>query len=299
MDLFRFLMVFCFLFFFSTVNAHSTSQSNFGIVFIHGTNDHREDADGSYWKKDFTRSLANALPNPDNFFIVHCDFSYYMWHEEAAGCVANQMLKFLKDKNINSITVYTHSNGSNVLRWILSNPTYDARYMQLKPFIKEVIAISPSSGGTPLADEVLSGNIFVSGIGWLLGYHNDSVRQQRVGDMKIFNDHLLFGTKNRPSLPVPFRTIIGTDVTASPFSSASYCNGYLLNTALKITKIYLDKCSDGFLNCTSQREAGELWFNDIEKTEEQTPLSHNQSRHSCFGLGQILINELRDQGVSS
>lgn len=299
MDLFRFLIVGFLLLFSSMLTAHSAANSNVGIVFIHGTNDHRDDADGSYWKTDFTRSLADALPNPENFLIVHCNFSYYMWHEEAAGCVANQMLAFLKEKKITSLHVYTHSNGSNVLRWILSNPTYDQRFLQLEPFITEVIAISPSSGGTPLADEVLSGNIFVSGIGWLLGYHNDSVRQQRVGDMHIFNESLLFGTKNRPSLPVPFKTIVGTDVAASPFSSASYCNGYLLNSALKITKIYLDKCSDGFLNCSSQRTAGDLWFNDVEKTEDQRPLSHNQSRHSCFGLGQILINELGRQGALS
>ncbi|STY83188.1 Uncharacterised protein [Legionella quateirensis] len=87
------------------------------------------------------------------------------------------------------------------------------------------------------------------------------------------------------------------DVYASPFSTSSYCNGYLQNSGLKITKLYLDTCADGFLNCTSQLAAGELWFYDRDKTEDNAPLSHNQSRHSCFGFDQILISALSTEGA--
>lgn len=296
MDLLRFF--FCLLFFaFSSVVFSASSSDNPGIAFVHGTNDHRTDADGGYWKKDFIAYMAGSLPNPDNYWVVACDYSQYMWHEDAAGCTADQLLAFIKAKKISKLTVYTHSNGANVLRWILSNPTYDKRYYKLSRRISDVIAIAPSSGGTPLADEVMDGNIFESSLGWLLGYRNDSVRQQRVGDMALFNDELLLGTPGRLSLPVSFRTVIGTDVTASPFSSASYCNGYFLNAGLKITKIYLDKCSDGFLNCVSQKLAGDLWFVDINKTQDSIPLSHNQSRHSCFGLEHVLRDDLLSQGV--
>ncbi|WED41820.1 hypothetical protein [Legionella cardiaca] len=275
----------------------ATITENLGIAFVHGTNDHREDADGGYWKRDFINSLAKALPNYDNHIVLACDFSQYMWHEGAAGCVANQLLDFISKKHITKLIVYTHSNGANIIRWILSNPSYDARYQSLTKKITQVIAIAPSSGGTPLADEVMDGHSFESKVGWLLGYQNDSVKQQRVGDMALFNAELLFGTNGRPSLPVPFRVVIGTDVTASPISKASYCNGYILNTGLKITQFYLDDCSDGFLNCSSQALAGKVWFYDWQKTKDRIPLSHNQSRHACFGFEQILRKDLLAQGA--
>lgn len=279
--------------------ASNKGTNNQGIVLVHGTNDHRQDADGNYWKREFIDSLRGALDNSENYSVVACDFSHFMWDEEASGCAANQILAFIDTKKITDLTIYTHSNGANVIRWILSNPTYDARYMRLSKVIKQVIALAPSSGGTPLADEAFDGSYFEEGVGWLLGYRNDSVKQQRVGDMALYNDHILLGTKGRPSLLVPFRTVIGSDVAASPFSSSSYCNGYWYNTALKVTRVYLDYCSDGFLNCTSQTAAGSVWFFDSQKTTDSLTLSHNQSRHNCFGLDEILRQDLRSEGKAS
>lgn len=263
-----------------------------GLVFVHGTNDHRQDAEGEYWKRSFLDKMIQALPVADNYLVVACDYSQYMWHEAAAGCTVNQILQFIQDKKLDKVIIYTHSNGGNVVRWILSNPTFDARYFSLNKYVEQVIALAPSSGGTPLADEVMSGNIFEESLGWLLGYRNDSVRQQRPADMALFNDEILLGTPGRANLPVPFRVVVGTDVTASPFSSASYCNGYRLSTALKFTKFYLENCADGFLNCSSQILAGTVWFYDYQKTDNQTPLSHSQSRHDCFGLEAILTADL-------
>lgn len=272
-----------------SVNANS---ENIGIAFVHGTNDHRLDAATEYWKNDFTNALADALPNPDNKYVVHCDFSHFMWDEAAGSCLAEQLSQFISDKQITKLIVYTHSDGGNVMRWVLSNPSYDSRFMQVAKTIQRVIAIAPSSGGTILADEAINGARFHTGVGWLLGYKNDAVRQQRVGDMAIYNDELLFGTVGRPSLPAPFRVVVGSDVIASPFNPVSYCNGYMLNAGLKITKAYLEACSDGFLDCNSQVQAGSIWFYDWQKTENGTPLSHNQSRHSCLGLEHILRDDL-------
>ena len=297
MDLQRVLIALVLFLFSTLIQALPMPDSNPGIAFIHGTRDHREDAIGGYWKADFIQSVAQGLARPENHYVVHCDFGQYMWHEDAAMCTAEQLLDFINNKNITSLTIYSHSDGGNIIRWILSNPTFDRRFLDLKSKIKQVIAIAPSSGGTPLADEVLNGGVFETSLAWLLGYISDAVRQQRVGDMLIFNEELLLGTIGRPSLPLPFRVIVGTDVSASPFSSASYCNGYLSNTGLKLAKIYLDKCADGFLNCSSQKLAGDIWFHDIDKTENKLPLNHNQSRHSCFGLEQILISALASEGT--
>lgn len=297
MDLQRVLIT-LFLFLFSAlVQALPDPDPNPGIAFVHGTRNHSKDAYGGYWKTDFIQSVAQGLTDPENYYVVHCDFSRYMWHEDAANCTAEQILEFINDKNISSLTVYTHSNGANILRWILSNPTYDKRFLTLKNKIKQVIAIAPSSGGTPLADIVLNGGVFESSLAWILGYSSDAVKQQRIGDMLIFNEELLLGGPSRPSLPVPFNVIVGTDVFASPFSSSTYCNGFVSNTALKITKLYLERCSDGFLNCSSQEMAGNVWFYDIDKTENNAPLNHNQSRHSCFGLDDLLVSALATEGA--
>ncbi len=297
MDLQRKIAALCLFFFSTLIQALPDTGANPGITLVHGTRDHREDAYGGYWKADFIESMSQGLVRPGNLLVAHCDFSQYMWHEDAANCVADQMLEFIKGKNISSMTVYTHSDGANIIRWILSNPTYDSRYMFLKSKIRQVIAIAPSSGGTSLADEAIGGGVFETSLAWLLGYLSDAVKQQRVGDMLIFNEELLLGGKGRPSLPIPFRVIVGTDVYASPFSSSSYCNGYLQNSGLKITKLFLDSCADGFLNCTSQIAAGELWFYDLDKTENNAPLSHNQSRHTCFGLDTILKSALSTEGA--
>ncbi|MFC3909640.1 hypothetical protein ACFORL_11220 [Legionella dresdenensis] len=294
MDLPRFII--CLLFLLLSMYAYS-EPNNLGIAFVHGTNDHRTDAEGNYWKKDFIEEMSHYLLNEQNYIVVACDYGQNLWHEDAAGCTVDQLLSFITDKKIDKLIVYSHSNGGNIMRWILSNPTYDPRYYELSQKIKQVIALSPSSGGTPLADEVNDGNIFGESVGWLLGYRNDSVRQQRIGDMALLNGELLFGTPDRISLPVPFRVVVSTDVTASPFTPASYCNGYLLNIGLKMTQWYLKPCSDGFLECSSQTTAGETWFYDIQKTTGKTTFSHSQSRHTCFGLEKILGRDLVAQGV--
>ncbi|MBA2650968.1 MAG: hypothetical protein H0U73_01665 [Tatlockia sp.] len=282
-----------FLLVFSASCAFSADKTeNFGIAFVHGTNDHREDAETEYWKKDFTDAVADVLPKPENKFIAHCDFTHYMWDEATSGCVAEQLLQFIDDKKITKLVIYTHSNGGNVMRWILSNPTYDARFMRLSKIIKQVIALAPSSGGTSLADDAIDGTHFETGLGWLLGYVHDAVRQQRVGDMAIFNDEVIYGVKGRPSLPIPFRAVVGSDVVASPFKSSSYCNGYWLNASLKVIQTYLSECSDGYLDCSSQAQAGTVWFYDYQKTDDHAPLNHNQSRHACVGFEQILRNDL-------
>ncbi|ARG97209.1 hypothetical protein [Legionella micdadei] len=298
MDLLRFAI--CLFLFFCASLAYSVEKpfENLGVAFIHGTHDYSKGAEGVYWKQKFLNSVIQGLPNPNNYYVVHCDFSRYMWHEDAGGCVVNQLTEFINNKQITKLIVYTHSNGGNVIRWILSNPTYDTRYLNLVKHIAQVIALAPSSGGTELADEVIDGNGFEETLAWLLGYQNDAVKQQRVGDMALYNEEILLGTLGRPTLPVPFRVVIGSDVDASPFTKAAYCNGFLLNTGLKITQSYLRNCSDGFLDCASQILAGDLWFYDWQKTIRQTPLSHNQSRHNCFGLDQILRNDLLAQGVT-
>lgn len=276
--------------FFSAMLANSLS-ANTGVALVHGTGK-STDAYNNYWKSGFVESVRQGLSNSSNLLVVNCDFEQYMWDSRAAGCLADHLYNFITSKGINDLVVITHSNGGNVMRWIMSNPTWDSRYPTIINNIRWVNALAPSSKGTPLADAVMQGNVFESALGWLLGYQNDAVRQQQESWMAYYNANWLLGTSGRPSLPKGFWNIVGTDVESAIWDPDSYCGGYAENVGLETTQNWLDSCSDGFLNCSSQNGAGSLWFYDKDRTKGREPLSHNQSRRKCFNLDVILRNDL-------
>ncbi|MDA8017850.1 MAG: hypothetical protein MPN21_10425 [Thermoanaerobaculia bacterium] len=262
-----------------------------GVAFVHGTGS-QTDALNDYWKSAMVNSIRQGLPDQSNYVVVNCDFEEYMWTSGAAGCLAGYLDSFITSKGITDLVVITHSNGGNVMRWILSNPTWDSRYPNIISKIRWVNALAPSSLGTPLADAVMSGTIFEAAVGWLLGYQSDAVRMQQTSWMAYYNANWLLGTSGRPSLPKGFWNVVGTDVETAIWDGDSYCGGYTLNLGLEITQAWLDSCSDGFLECSSQNGAGSLWFFDTAQTQGDEPLSHNQSRRKCFGLDVILRNDL-------
>ena len=263
-----------------------------GVALVHGTGS-QTDAYNNYWQSDMVEGIRSGLTDGNNLLVVNCDFTQYMWDDRAAGCLAGQLTSFIQSRHIDRLIVITHSNGGNVMRWILSNPTWDARYPNIISHTVKVDAIAPSSAGTPLADAVIAGNVFESALGWLLGYKNDAVRQQQVGWMAAYNQQYLLGTSGRPALPVPFRDVIGSDVVSGFWKSQAYCGGYADSVGLEITQNWLNSCSDGFVECSSGSAAGSLWFKDTQKTSSGNVLNHNQSRRACFGLQSILANDIR------
>ena len=266
-------------------------SANTGVAFVHGTSK-QTDALNDYWKAEMVNSVRQGLSNQNNYVVINCDFEQYMWDSRAAGCLAGQLTQFIDSKNITDLVVITHSNGANVMRWILSNPTWDSRYPNIIDKTRWVNALAASSKGTPLANAVMQGTVFESALGWLLGYQNDAVRMQQTSWMDYYNNTWLLGTSGRPALPKGFWNVVGTDVETSIFDGDSYCGGYGLNLGLEITQAWLNSCSDGFLDCSSQEGAGSLWFRDVTRTNGREPLSHNQSRRRCFGLDVILRNDL-------
>ncbi len=268
-----------------------SAMANTGVAFVHGTGN-QTDALNDYWKSAFVDSVRQGLPNSNNYVVINCEFEEYMWTDAAAGCLASQLDNFIAAKGITDLVVITHSNGGNVMRWIMSNPTWDSRYPNIISKIRWVNALAPSSKGTPLADAVMNGTVFEAALGWLLGYDNDAVAMQQVSWMEYYNNNWLYGTSGRPSLPKCFWNIVGTDVETNIFDPDSYCGGYDLNLGLEITQEWLAGCSDGFLDCTSQAGAGTVWYYDYQFTNGSEPLSHNQSRRKCFGLDVLLRNDL-------
>jgi hypothetical protein len=262
-----------------------------GVAFVHGTGN-QTDAEADYWTSANLDSIRRGLPNPANAVVINCDFTRYMWESGAAGCLASQLDRFITARGITDLVVITHSNGGNVMRWILSNPTWDSRYPRIIDRIRWVNALAPSSAGTPLADAVIAGNAFESSLGWLLGYQNDAVRMQQVSWMATYNANNLYGTTGRPSLPRNFYNVVGTDVASAPFTTGATCGGYWQSVGLEFTQNWLASCSDGFLECSSQAAAGITWFRDYQRTGSGRVLNHNQSRRDCFGLDVILRNDL-------
>lgn len=270
-----------------TATLPNIASAQAGVAFVHGTGAQAQ-ALQDYWTEDFVFSVASGLSDPDAWVVVDCDLGQAMWSEAAAGCVVDRLLDFTDDYDVDRLVVITHSHGGNVLRWILSNPTWDPRYPLLIERIAWVNALAPSSLGTPLADAAVDGNTFETSLGWVLGYQNDAVTQQQLAHMAYYNDHWLFGTQGRPDLPVGFWSVVGTDVQSNPFDSQNYCGGYHLSVGLELTQNWLSNCSDGFLDCSSQAGAGHVWAYDWQFTTDGRSLNHAQSRRACFGLDELL-----------
>ncbi|HET6584645.1 MAG TPA: hypothetical protein VFG69_14400 [Nannocystaceae bacterium] len=283
------------LFGLAVATAPCSASADLGVAFVHGTG-RQTDAYHDYWTPEFVDSIASGLPDPSLVMVASCDFSQAMWHDDAAGCLADQMLELVEDRGADEIVVVTHSNGGNVVRWILSNPTYDPRYPRIIDAIRWVDALAPSSLGTPLADAAIDGTTFETSVGWLFGYGNDAVAMQQTSTMALYNSQWLLGTEGRPALPVGFWAVVGTDVQSSPFDPDSQCGGYARNVGLELTQNWLGDCSDGFLECRSQSGAGELWRYDTDFTAGGEPLSHAQSRRACFGLDGLLRADLEEAG---
>ncbi|MEM6640676.1 MAG: hypothetical protein AAF610_12345 [Pseudomonadota bacterium] len=267
----------------------ATANANTGVAFVHGTGN-PSDALNDYWQRPIVNSVRQGLPNSANYTVINCQFEEYMWRAGAAGCLAGQLQSFIQSRNITDLVVITHSNGANVMRWILSNPTWDGRYPGIINVTREVVAIAASSKGTPLANAVISGTVFEAALGWILGYANDAVRMQQTSWMAYYNAYWLYGTSGRPGLPRPMINIVGTDVETAFWDPDSYCGGYALNVGLEFTQNWLASCSDGFIDCSSQAGAGSASIFDGSFTNE--PLSHNQSRRQCFGIDVVLRNRL-------
>lgn len=267
-----------------------------GLVFVHGTGD-QTNAASNYWSQhniDWTTPDAYKAGGKyaGNVLIVNCKFSKYMWDADAAGCLTTQVTNFITSRGLDKIVLITHSNGGNVLRWILSNPTYDSRYPALISKILYAYAIAPSSSGTALANAAVTGTAFESAVAWLLGYVGDAIKQQQTSWMSTYNANNLYGTTGRPALLANFWVIAGGGVNVTPTSDSGTCGGYDLQMGLKTTNGWLSGSADGFLTLVSQKSAGLFWFEDKDLTNNRWTLSHNQSRRGCHHLDVIIKADL-------
>lgn len=143
-----------------TVMMTKAGSGRIGVAFVHGTGIQTHSSARDYWSWENIESMKSALPNVNYYDIIHCDFNQFMWDSRAAGCLANQVDAFVNRHDLGHVMLVTHSNGGNVVRWILSNPTYSSDYRTLKSKTRFFVNIAATSKGTPLANAVQNGNVF-------------------------------------------------------------------------------------------------------------------------------------------
>lgn len=151
------------------------------------------------------------------YLVCHYDGTQYMW--VAAGQVAGQITTWMNANAVDEIQVVTHSFGGVVLRWILSNPTYDSRYPEIIARIQRVNALAPPNRGSEAANlaGTLSGSWLTGWLVSLVGQNNDSTKNCTTSSMSYYNQYYLKGSAGRPALPKPYYNVAGTGSgTTSP-----------------------------------------------------------------------------------
>ncbi|HYO79035.1 MAG TPA: hypothetical protein VE010_21405, partial [Thermoanaerobaculia bacterium] len=108
----------------------TAAHAKTGVVFIHGKGGvtlAQPSVARAYWGEDMIRATTKGFTVPH--LICAYDGTQYMW--VAGNQVAGQIYTWMNAHAIDDIVVETHSFGGVVIRWIMSNPTYDSRYQPI------------------------------------------------------------------------------------------------------------------------------------------------------------------------
>ncbi|MBL8112991.1 MAG: hypothetical protein JNK60_08915 [Acidobacteria bacterium] len=250
------------------VYAARPAEAKTGLVLIHGkgsANLATVAESRAYWTEDMIRASSknNAVPT----LVCRYDGTQYMW--VAAGQVAGQITSWVSANAITEIVVDTHSFGGIVIRWILSNPTYDSRYQPIINKIRWVNSIAGPHKGSEAAN--LAGTLSGSWLtGWLVdlvGQNNDATKNCRTDNMSYYNTYYLKGTSGRPALPKTVYTIDGTGLWNN---FCTECVG--LATLSGIAGLPGE--DDGAVAQYSARGVGTVWFS--------TDANHHWNRRNSY-----------------
>jgi pimeloyl-ACP methyl ester carboxylesterase len=247
----------------------AAAQAKTGVVFIHGKGS-ASLADASvaraYWTDDMIRATTKGYVVP--YLICHYDGTQYMW--VAGGQVAGQIYNWMTANAIDDIVVETHSFGGVVIRWILSNPTYDSRYQPIISRIRWVNSIAAPNAGSEAANMAgtLSGSWLTGWMVDLVGQNTDSTKNCSTSSMAYYNQYYLKGTAGRPALPKTVYTIAGTGLWNDMLHSEDYGLATLSGIA------GLPGEDDGMVAQYSAQAAGVTWF--------LTTANHHHNRRNDY-----------------
>jgi hypothetical protein len=247
----------------------AAAQARSGAVFIHGKGG-ADLANASvaraYWGEDMLRSSTKNWSVPH--LVVHYDGTQFMW--VAGNTVAEQIHTWMLANGVDDIVVNTHSFGGVVFRWILSNPTWDARYQPVIDRVRWVNTIAGPHKGSEAAD--LAGTLSGSWLtGWLVdlvGQANDSTSNCRTDWMAYYNQYYLKGTSGRPPLPRTMYTIAGTGL----WNDLAHGEDYGLATLSGVAGMPGE--DDGMVSEWSAQLVGTQWF--------RTEANHHHNRRNDY-----------------
>ncbi len=247
----------------------SVAQARTGVVFIHGkggANLANESTARAYWTEDMIRATTKGYAIPS--LICHYDGTQFMW--VAGGQVAGQIYDWMMANAIDDIVVETHSFGGVVIRWILSNPTYDSRYQPIINRLRWVNSIAPPNKGSEAAD--LAGTLSGSWLtGWLVdlvGQNTDSTKNCRTDWMAYYNQYYLKGSSGRPALPKTVYNIAGTGL----WNDFAHSEDYGLATLSGVAGLPGE--DDGMVAQYSAQGVGVVWFT--------TAANHHHNRRNDY-----------------
>lgn len=247
-----------------------------GAVFIHGKGGASlatTSVARAYWGEGMLRASTKGWTVP--YLVCHYDGTQGM--QVAAGQVAGQIYSWMTTNNITDIVVNTHSFGGIVIRWILSNPTYDWRYQPIINRIRWVNSIAPPNRGSEAAD--LAGTLSGSWLtGWmidLVGQNNASTRNCTTSAMAYYNQYYLKGTAGRPALPKSVYNIAGTGL----WNDFVHSEDYGLATLSGIAGMPGE--DDGMVSQYSAQSVGVVWFTTLAN-------HHHNRRNDYRKIGDAL-----------
>ena len=245
------------------------AQARSGMVLIHGkggANLADPAVARAYWGEDMIRASTRGYTVPH--LIAHYDGTQYMW--VAAGQVAGQIHDWMLANGIDDIVINTHSFGGTVFRWILSNPTWDARYQPIIDRVRWVNAIAAPHRGSEAAD--LAGTLSGSWLtGWLVdlvGQNTSSTSNCRTDWMAYYNQYYLKGTAGRPPMPRTVYTIAGTGL----WNDFGHAEDYGLATLSGVAGMPGE--DDGMVSQYSAQGVGIVWFT--------TAANHHHNRRNDY-----------------
>ncbi|HET8647650.1 MAG TPA: choice-of-anchor X domain-containing protein, partial [Vicinamibacteria bacterium] len=253
----------------AAVLSATPADARSGAVFVHGAGSNfLNDTAGAraYWGEDMLRASTRNWTVP--YLVAHYDSNQYMW--VGAGQVAGQIHDWMMANGIDDIVVNTHSFGGTVLRWIMSNPGYDARYPAIIARIRWVNSIAGPHKGSEAAN--LAGTLSGSWLtGWmvsLVGANTDAHKNCRTDWMAYYNQYYLKGTSGRPALPRSVYTIAGTGL----WNDFVHSEDYGLATLSGIAGLPGE--DDGMVAQYSAQGVGLIWFS--------TAANHHHNRRNDY-----------------
>jgi hypothetical protein len=257
----------------------AAAQAKVGVVFIHGkggTDLATPSVARAYWGEDMLRVSTKGFTVP--YLVASYNGTQYMW--VAADQVAAQITTWMTANAIDQIVVDTHSFGGVVIRWILSNPTYNPKYQPIISRIKWVNSIAAPNKGSEAAN--LAGTLSGSWLtGWmvsLVGQNNDSTRNCSTSSMSYYNQYYLNGTTGRPALSKTIYTIAGTGL----WNDFIHSEDTGLATLSGIAGMPGE--DDGMVSQYSAQAVGVVWFTTLAN-------HHHNRRNDYKQIGASLATD--------